>query len=156
MAGIGRNKTLRTEERRDVILQALRAGNTREAAAGYADMSAVTLWRWLKDDEDFQREVARAEATAEVRMATVIADAAFGRPAQYDAEGRVLRGEVKPDPSRAEWWLERRRPHAWGKRIDINVRAIVEQYATDNGLDAGELMAEAERILSEHLEDTRR
>jgi len=148
-------RSLRTDARRDVILQALRAGNTREAAAGYAGISERTFRAWRAADSRFQRVCAEAEATAEVRMATVVADAAFGRPAQHDDMGRVIRSEVRPNPEHAEWWLERRRPHAWGRRITMDIRATIERFAAEQGLDADDLIAEAERLFAEHAEQYR-
>jgi transposase-like protein len=150
------HRTFRTEQRAAIILNALRAGNTREAAAAYAGMSHDTLTRWRRADASFRRAVDEAEATAEVRMATVVADAAFGRPAQYDDMGRLIRAEVRPDPHHAEWWLERRRPHAWGRRVSVDIRAVVERYAEEVGIDAADLGAAAAALLAEHAATARR
>jgi len=146
----------RSPERRDVILQTMRTGGTREAAAGRADMSADTLARWLRADADFRREFATAEATAETRFAAVVTDDALGRPAMYDDFGRVIRREVHPNVNSAKWWLERRRPHAWGQRIAVDVQAVIERVAAENGLTAADLIAEAEALLSENAERYRK
>ena len=79
----------RTKERRDTILQTLRSGLTRRAAAEYADMDRTTLHRWMVEDAPMRRAVIKAEAEAEVRHVAVVTGSALGRPAQYDAGGRV-------------------------------------------------------------------
>ena len=53
--------------------------------------------------------VEHAQAEAEARSATVLADPAFGRPTRHDEVGRVVRVEVPADPRVAEWWLSHRR-----------------------------------------------
>lgn len=155
MAGLTGHRNVRNEQRAQVIINALRAGNTREAAAVYSGISHDTFARWKRDDAKFRRACDEAEASCEVRMATIVADAAFGRPAQYDDAGRVIRAEVKADADKALQWLERRRPHAWGRRITMDVRATIERYAAAQGLDPEELIAEAERLVAEHAQQYR-
>ena len=129
--------TKRTPAREEIMLNALRLGNTRTTAAAYAEVHRDTFYEWL-NDPTFSDAVQKAEADAEARFVGQIVKAAHGGTWQA-----------------AAWWLERRNSHAWGKRIDINIRAIVEQYATENDLDPTELLDEAERILAEHVEDNR-
>lgn len=124
--------TKRTPEREEIILKALRLGNTRTTAAAYAEVHRDTLYEWLADPA-FSDAVQKAEADAEARFVGQIVKAA------HDGTWQA-----------AAWWLERRNSHAWGKRIDINIRAIVEQYASENDLDPTELLDEAERILADH------
>jgi outer membrane protein OmpA-like peptidoglycan-associated protein len=156
MAGVGGSRTVRTEERANVILSALRSGSTRTAAAGYSGISMDSMTRWTRSDAVFLRACAVAEATAEVRHAANVADDAFGRPAQYDDAGRVLREEVRSNPESSKWWLERRRPNDWGRRITVDTRALIERYAVEFGLDPDDIQSEAERILADHAAQTRR
>jgi hypothetical protein len=157
MAGrISGGRTLRTPERRDVILRNLRVGGTRTASAGLADLSYDTFARWLRSDASFAHDVIVAEAMAEARFATVVTDDALGRAAQYDDRGRVIREEVKPNVDSAKWWLERRRIHEYGRRISLDVRTVIERVAAENGLDAAELIREAEALLAEHADSNRR
>ncbi|MBA3797420.1 MAG: hypothetical protein H0X20_09345 [Chloroflexi bacterium] len=102
----------------------------------------------MKADARFRHAVTLAEADAEVRFTTVIAEAAFGRPAQYDDAGRLIRAERPADSRLAMWWLERRRPKEWGKHVAVavNVRAFAERLAEELGLDAEEILEEADRI----------
>jgi hypothetical protein len=143
-------KTLRTPERLEVITRALRSGATRTDAAVYAGMDVRTLQRWCVASAAVQRACDEAEATAAIRATAVVMDDAFGRPAQYDDAGNVIRAEVKPNPQTAMWWLERRRPHEFGRRVTVDVRQAVERYASEHGLDADALIAEAEALLAEH------
>lgn len=153
---VGKGRTLRTPERRDVILRNLRVGGTRAASAGLADMSWDTMHRWMQGDADFARAVIVAEAQAEARFAAIVADDGMGRPAQYDDRGRLLRAEVKPNAESAKWWLERRRPHEYGRRMSLDVRSVIDRVAAENGLDPADLIREAEALLAEHSENNRR
>lgn len=130
--------TKRSAAREEVILNALRLGNTRTIAAAYAEVHRDTFYEWMRDPT-FSDAVEKAEADAEARFVGQIVKAAHGGTWQA-----------------AAWWLERRNQNSWGKRIDVNIRAIVEQYATQNGLDPVELLDEAERILAEHVGDSRK
>ena len=155
MSGRAHN-SVRTPERREVILQTIRTGGTRSAAAGRADMNVRTLERWLSADAAFRRDIGQAEATAESRFAAIVADDALGRPAQYDDRGNVIRREVHPNVASARWWLERRRPHEWGQRLAIDVRAVIDRVAAENGLDPDDLIREAETLMAEHAERYRK
>jgi hypothetical protein len=50
----------------------------------------------------------------------------------------------------AAWWLERRRPDDYSRRdrVDVTVRQEAQKLAAQMGIDAAELIAEAERIVS--------
>jgi hypothetical protein len=91
-----------TPERRDRILQALRAGNTRGASCAYAGMSADTFARAMQRSADFAEAVKEAEASAEVRHVANIAKAA--------GDGIW---------TASAWWLERRRHEEWRKREEV-------------------------------------
>jgi hypothetical protein len=64
------------EKARAAILQALKAAATREAAAEYAGIDRITLWRWLKDDETFATEVRNAESSWQVQATALMLKAA--------------------------------------------------------------------------------
>jgi hypothetical protein len=120
-----------TPELQERVLQAIRAGNTREATANYAGIGRTTLFRWLEQGEastsgqyrDFWNAVKKAEADCEVRNVGIIQMACQGgqvleRKTVTKADGAV---EVSEKYSRAEWtaaawWLERRRPDDWGRK----------------------------------------
>ena len=86
-----------TEARIEALLVALRAGNTREAAAGHAGIDRTTLYRWVERDPAVRARVEKAEADAEVRFAAQVAQGAAD------------------DWHAAAWWLERRRPKSYGR-----------------------------------------
>lgn len=77
---------------KEAILAALRAGNTRTAAAAAAGVHRDTLRVWVQDDPAFSVSVEKAEAEAEKRFLRVVEDAAVAGTWQA-----------------AAWWLERRR-----------------------------------------------
>jgi hypothetical protein len=86
-----------TEARIETLLVALRAGNTREAAAAHAEIDRTTLYRWLVGNPGLRVRVEKAEADAEVRFAAQVAHAA------------------SDDWKAARWWLETRRPRSYGR-----------------------------------------
>ena len=87
-----------TPEIQTRLCEALRAGNTREAAAEYAGISRATLYEWIRrgrnpeytrrgklrancrDFVDFVDTLTRAENAAEVRCVAVLQKAAHGWP----------------------------------------------------------------------------
>lgn len=107
MASRGTGRTSkRTPEREQLILNSLRLGNTRTAAAAYADVDRVTFWRWIQADETFRNAVEKAEGDAEARFLGMIAKAA-----------------VSGTWTAAAWWLERRRPESFARteRLESSV-----------------------------------
>ena len=123
----------RTPEREARLLDALRAGNTRRAACHYAAITEVTFETWCKRYFDFFDAVQKAEADAEVRMVAQIAQAA--QTGTWQA---------------AAWWLERRRGEDFARRdrVEVTIRQQAERLAAELGLDAADLISEAERIVA--------
>jgi len=145
----GGRPTKRTPARETLILRALRSGATFTAAAGYAEVSPRQLYRWMAADVTFRQRVETATADAETHFTTAVSDAAFGRPAQYDDAGQLIRPEVKPVWQAAAWWLERRRRGVYAQRavVTINLRERAQAIADELGLDVDEILEEAERIV---------
>lgn len=104
----------RSPERREAILNALRAGNTRRAAAAFAEVDQNTFYRWLDDDGTFRDDVVKAEGDAEVRFLTQVAKAA-----------------TNGTWTAAAWWLERRHPEDYALRQRIDSR--MELTGRDGG-----------------------
>lgn len=104
----------RTPEREAAIMNALRAGNTRRAAAEFAGVDHATFYRWLERDATLRDDVIKAEADAEVRFLNQIAKAA-----------------VDGTWTAAAWWLERRRPEAYARRD--RTESKVELTGKDGG-----------------------
>jgi hypothetical protein len=93
--------TKRTPEREQRLLDALAAGNTRNAACDYAGITRETFSQWRERFADFSDRVKKAESSAEVRHVAQIAKAASEGVWQASA-----------------WWLERRRPDDWARRFE--------------------------------------
>ncbi len=96
MAGRPSKKRDATKE---AILAALRAGNTRTAAAAAGGVDRHTLRRWVDSDAPFCADVEKAEGEAEKRFLRVVEDAAIGGTWQA-----------------AAWWLERRRKDDYAQK----------------------------------------
>jgi hypothetical protein len=126
-------RSLRSPEREQAIVNALRVGNTRRAAAAAAEVSKDTFYRWL-EDATFCDAVEKAEADAELRFLGVIAKAA---PIRWQA---------------AAWWLERRRHEEYGRRdrveTSIDIQREIELIAAEHGLDPAAVEAEVKAMLS--------
>lgn len=122
-----------TDARSRAVLNALEHGCTRRAAAGAADISHATFYRWL-DDATFRDAVERAEAKAEAAYTAAVANAI---PTSWQA---------------AAWWLERRKYADYARRDQVNVsvdlQAVIRQVAGEFGVEESEAVAEAERILA--------
>lgn len=132
MAG---RRTKQTDARVAMLLNALKAGNTRSAAAAYAEIDRATFYRWLDADASFRDSVEKAEADAEVRFASQVAKAATDGTWQA-----------------AAWWLERRHPGEYGRRerVDVNmdIRSVLERLSPDP-IEREAAFAEVSRILAE-------
>lgn len=131
----------RTDATRELVLTALRAGNTKRAAAAYAGIDHATLYRWLESNATFRDSVQKAEADAEVRFVANIAGAA-----------------VKGNWTAAAWWLERRRHDEWGNKDNANLADAVRELARARGLSDEETVAavaEADAYLKQMREAAR-
>ncbi len=112
----------RTPEREARILEAIRGGATRKAAALHAGINQDTLTDWTHRYSDFSDAIARAEADVELRLTAIILNAA------------------REDPRHAEWWLERRRSEDYGRREKIDLDIYVRERARELGLDENEAL----------------
>ena len=111
-----------TRARRDLVLQALREGLTRTAAAGEAGIHRETLRATIESDLAFSAEVDAAEDEAEAYMIR-----------------RAMQGRGSDVPKEDAWrWLETRRRGEWGKNQKVTTEGTVETritFAYDDGPD---------------------
>lgn len=106
---------LLNDETKTKILRALRAGAHLEIAALSAGITTRTLQMWLKKGRDgkepyasFWNEVQETLAAVEVRIVRDIVNAG------------------KLDPQHLRWWLERKYPERWGKRLQHEVKQDIK------------------------------
>ena len=123
-----------TDARVGAILNALRHGCTRRAAAAVGGIAQRTFYNWLEaDDGTLLQAVERAEGEAEAAFTAIVAESA---PKSWQA---------------AAWWLERRKfaDYARHDKVDmsIDLRKEAERFAAEQGLDPAEVLAEAESIV---------
>ena len=99
-----------TPERAEKIYAMIRQGCTREVAARYAGIDDSTLYRCASRGEkpnapriyrEFFEGLEKADAEAEARAIEAIMQAA------------------ETDWRAAAWWLERTRPHKYGRRAEV-------------------------------------
>lgn len=124
--------TKRTPEREGLLLEAIRAGATRKAAALHAGIDEATLYRWMERNASFASLLTRAEGESEVALVGIIRKAA------------------ELDWRAAAHLLERRWPETWGRRdrVDVTImRREAERIAQELGIDVDEVLQEAERIM---------
>lgn len=86
------------------IVQAIGAGQTIEDACVYADIHKSTYYEWLTQYPEFSNEVKKAEVKAKMRRILRIEKAAQEGAWQADA-----------------WYLERKYPEEFGKRLTLQV-----------------------------------
>ena len=85
------------------ILEALKQGSTRRAAADFVGIGRATLYRWMQQNETFRDSVTRAEAQAEVKHV-----------------GALMVAAMKGDWRASLEWLKRRRRAEWGNSLDLS------------------------------------
>lgn len=105
---MGRSSKL-TPETQQKIITAISAGAYLETAAAHGSISETTFYRWLQEGEqstsgakrEFWEAVKKAEADAELMRLARISKA--GQEGSWQADA---------------WYLERRYPNRWGKRVN--------------------------------------
>ena len=132
---IGRRNV--SQEQKDRFIVALRGGNTIRDSAGLASIGESTIYAWIAEansEEETRPDILEfVEALEQARSESVAMHVqnvrvnAFGRPAEYDADGNLVRAEVKPDWRASGWHLERSRPTDWSltMRQQIEVTAAI-------------------------------
>ncbi len=102
-----------TPERAEGIVECLKIGNTRRAAALSNGVSEDTLARWLVRYAAFADAVKRAEAEAEAEMVKLVRAAA---PDSWQA---------------AAWYLERKQPRDWGRKDTVRFDRMKDDELLD-------------------------
>lgn len=123
----GHKKTDLTPEREKLILGALRVGSHLEIAANVGGVELSTLYTWFRRGKTGEQPYKRFRDKCTMVMASL--------------EMRVVRDIIaagKTDPNHLKWWLERRYPERWGKRIQQevsgDVRLRVEPVKVDESI----------------------
>ena len=97
------------------LYSAIAGGNTHETACALAGIAPSTFYEWLSKGEkaksgkflEFAEQIRKGEALAEAKRIDIIRKAGEGK-GQF---------QEKPDWKAAAWYLERRYPEKWGRRI---------------------------------------
>ena len=97
-----RKKRAPTKEK---VLENLREGMTRAAAATQSGISKATFYRWMDADEEFREDVEAAVDFAEAVMVSQI----------------KTMGHSREDWRAIAWLLERRFPDRWGLKREVEV-----------------------------------
>lgn len=132
--------SLRTEAVETAILLALRAGKTKRESARLGGVTYTTMNEWENRFPEFADAVKNAVEVAKNDLIATIQAASqpSGKsPGQWQA---------------AAWLLERRWPTEFARtdrlEVTFDPRTVAEKVAAEYGLDASEVLAEAERHLS--------
>jgi len=115
-----------TKPRIDAILNVLKMGATRLAAAEGNGIDYDTFRRWLTNYTDFYAAVTQAESQAELLFTSVLYKAGKGT------------AEIPGDWRAAESWLKRRRRHEWSDNLTVRndseaARLLAELFAENAG-----------------------
>jgi hypothetical protein len=126
---MGKNHTGRpskfNRKRAAAILDAIRKGATRSAAAASAGVSERSLYEWQQEFPQFSQSIKKADAEAEMAMIDVIRTAA-----------------EKGTWQAAAWWLERRHPESWRRRSSVTVLDAHQEQPTDDPQERARRIAE--------------
>ena len=129
----GERNSKMTDARVEAILNALRQGCTRRAAAAVGGISHTTLYDWIGNDLTLAASIERAEGEAEATFTAIVAKAAI---TSWQASA---------------WWLERRKYQDFARHdkvdMSIDLRKEAERLAVEQGLDPSAVIAEAEAIM---------
>jgi transposase len=124
---MSRNK--KTSEVIEIILMNLRQGMTRDIACTQAGIARQTLHRWCDEDAELSADV---EAAIDVSKAVLL------------NEIKTL-GEARQDWRAAAWLLERRWPHEFGAKRDLDV-TINKSDGSDVVVS---MVAQAQQLIAE-------
>jgi transposase len=125
----------KTPKQRETLLDNLRTGMSIEAACSQSGVSQTTYYRWLDESGD------DGEWTAEVKAALDFSEAVL-------LETVKMQGEAKLDWRAAAWILERRFPHRWGQRREVELNV---NESTNKG---DEMVMEMIRQISKPYEES--
>lgn len=99
------NKSKKTPERIEAVLENLRHGMSREASCTQAGITRPTLYRWCEEDEELAQ---RVEEACDFSEAVLLAE--------LKSQGRE-----RSDWRATAWILERRFPDRWGIKRDTEI-----------------------------------
>lgn len=123
------------------LLEGIKAGMTKKAAAAFARVSYDTLNYWEHRRASFASDIEQALSEAEARYTGVIAKAAFGyedieRITVTKPDGAIEQREIRTHkfhPTMALEWLKRQRRADWGDNVhvqlDQEITKLLEQIA---------------------------
>ena len=128
------------------LLLAIRAGVPLEVAAQSQGISSSAFWDWMAAGEGRNSKVKPTPAFAEFAE----------KVRQAEAEAHVfVVATIRTAINKGNWqaaiaWAKMRWPKQYAERSEVvvDIRGLAERYASSSGLDADELVAEAERILA--------
>lgn len=121
---------------------------TRKASCGAAGIDLHTLINWMDrgskatSGEYFTlfTSVTLSEAEGLARMEKVWIEAATGKKAQYDLDGKLLMPAIEPDWRAAKEYASRRHRDEWGDKVDVSVDGPMNVNVTfDSKEDAKKL-----------------
>lgn len=134
----GRPTKLLSDKIRNDLLNYIRAGNYREAAAQAVGVSSGSLSKWMRIDKEpylsFRKAVLEAENLAEIRAVAGIIKAGAADPKHY------------------QWWLERKFPERWGRKDKVILQVETELRVMAEKLKANldpDIFAKVAEILSQ-------
>lgn len=107
------------------VAEAVRAGNTREVAAAAAGVCVATLWAWRREGNRLEAladagepfDIPKRDALLYIKLVEALRDADLG--VEREIVDVVVAKAREGHVGAATWWLEKRRPESWGKRVVV-------------------------------------
>lgn len=103
------------KHKRERLLQALRAGNTREASCAHAGLASRTVRRWLERGGAHARAMEQDAALAPTEQSKLWEDVQLAESAAEVMMVALIQRHAATTWQAAAWWLERRRPQDYGR-----------------------------------------
>lgn len=122
-----------TKEMHERVVDAVRAGNFLEVAAGFNGIDNSTLHRWIERGRKgvapyaaFVRDLDRARTASEVEDVVELRKAARGGTVRCENCGATVALQ-NGDPKIRQWLLEKRHQTRWGGKTSLDVKVQRER-----------------------------
>lgn len=120
-----------------------------DLAAQAARVTRFVHYHWMRDDPDYPAAFRQAQDMAADTLETeAVRRAVTGVDKPVFWKGRQISTVKEYDTTLLIFMLKGLRPEKYKDRVQVDVSGYLRQLAEDNGLDADEVLREAQSIVS--------